>query len=44
VLEANSKPDYAEKLRAELDEMKNSEMWRAGAAVRRLRPENWGKK
>jgi len=43
VLEANSQPDYAEKLRAELDEIKNSEMWRAGAAVRSLRPENWGK-
>ena len=42
VLEANSAPDYQEKLRAELDEMKNSEMWRAGAAVRSLRPENWG--
>ena len=44
VLEANSAPDYAEKLRAELDEMRNSEMWRAGAAVRGLRPESWGKK
>ncbi len=43
VLEANSAPDYAEKLRAELDEIKDSEMWRAGAAVRGLRPENWGK-
>jgi ketol-acid reductoisomerase len=39
VLEANSAPDYSEKLRKELDEMKNSEMWRAGAAVRSLRPE-----
>lgn len=44
VLKANTAPDYAEKLRAELDEIKNSEMWRAGAAVRNLRPENWGKK
>jgi len=43
VLDANSRPDYAEKLRVELDEIKNSEMWRAGAAVRSLRPENWGK-
>ncbi len=42
VLEANSQPDYAEKLQEELDEIKNSEMWRAGAAVRQLRPENWG--
>jgi len=41
VLEANSQPDYAEKLREELDEIKNSEMWRAGTAVRSLRPENW---
>jgi len=40
VLEANSAPDYLEKLRAELDEIKNSEMWQAGAAVRSLRPEN----
>ena len=40
VLEANSAPDYAERLRKELDKMKNSEMWRAGAAVRALRPEN----
>jgi ketol-acid reductoisomerase len=40
VLEANSAPDYREKLQKELDEIKNSEMWRAGAAVRALRPEN----
>ena len=40
VLEANSAPDYSERLRKELDEMKNAEMWRAGAAVRGLRPEN----
>jgi len=40
VLEANGAPDYLEKLRAELDEIKNSEMWKAGAAVRALRPEN----
>jgi ketol-acid reductoisomerase len=40
VLEANSASDYRQKLRAELDEIKNSEMWRAGAAVRALRPEN----
>lgn len=39
VLAANSAPDYSEKLRKELDDMKNSEMWRAGAAVRSLRPE-----
>jgi ketol-acid reductoisomerase len=40
VLEANSAVDYREKLNRELDAMKNSEMWRAGAAVRALRPEN----
>jgi ketol-acid reductoisomerase len=40
VLEANSAPDYREKLEKELAEMRHSEMWRAGAAVRGLRPEN----
>jgi len=40
VLEANSAPDYSDRLRKELDELKNSEMWQAGAAVRSLRPEN----
>jgi ketol-acid reductoisomerase len=40
VLEANSAPDYLEKLQKELDEIHNSEMWRAGTAVRGLRPEN----
>jgi ketol-acid reductoisomerase len=40
VLAANSAADYREKLNAELEEMKNSEMWQAGAAVRSLRPEN----
>ncbi len=39
VLEANSAPDYRERLQKELDEMRNSEMWRAGEAVRSLRPE-----
>jgi len=43
VLEANSAPDYQEKLTEELRQMRESEMWRAGAAVRKLRPENWGK-
>ena len=40
VLEANSAPEYKEKLDAELREMRESEMWQAGAAVRALRPEN----
>ena len=41
VIAANSAPDYKEKLDAELREMRESEMWQAGAAVRSLRPENW---
>jgi len=41
VLEANSAPDYRERLEEELREMRESEMWQAGAAVRSLRPENW---
>ncbi len=40
VLAANSAPDYKERLEAELREMRESEMWRAGAAVRALRPES----
>ena len=43
VLKANSAPDYQEKLSEELRQMRESEMWQAGAAVRSLRPENWGK-
>jgi len=39
VIEVNGAPDYKVKLQKELDEIKNSEMWRAGAAVRALRPE-----
>jgi len=38
VLEVNGAPDYKVKLQAELDLIKNSEMWKAGAAVRSLRP------
>jgi ketol-acid reductoisomerase len=41
VLAANSAPDYKEKLDVELREMRESEMWRTGAAVRSLRPDNW---
>ena len=44
VLKSNSGPDYKKNLRRELDEIKNSEMWRAGAKVRSLRPEKWQKK
>lgn len=39
VLEANSAPDYAERLGKELTALRNMEMWQAGAAVRSLRPE-----
>ena len=42
-IEANSAPDYAEKLEVELKEMRESEMWQAGKVVRSLRPENWNK-
>jgi ketol-acid reductoisomerase len=35
----NSQPDYREKLEVELAELRDSEMWQAGAAVRSLRPE-----
>ncbi|KKA26587.1 hypothetical protein TD95_003970 [Thielaviopsis punctulata] len=39
-LEYNSAPDYREKYEAELEEIRNLEIWRAGKAVRALRPEN----
>ncbi len=39
-IETCSKPDYREKLAEELTELRNSEIWQAGAAVRQLRPEN----
>ncbi|GMT45816.1 MAG: ketol-acid reductoisomerase [bacterium] len=39
-IEANRQPDYRKKLTKELDEIRNSEMWQTGAAVRKLRPEN----
>ena len=39
VLKANSDPNYRKKLQAELAELRGSEMWTAGAAVRALRPE-----
>jgi len=39
VLKANSAADYKVKLDAELKEMRESEMWQAGTAVRSLRPE-----
>ena len=44
VLKANSAPDYRERLEAELRQMRESELWQAGAKVRSLRPENWNGK
>jgi len=38
VLSACGKPDYQKHLTKELNQLGNSEMWRAGAAVRALRP------
>ncbi len=43
VLDKNSDPNYRQNLEEELKVMRESEMWRAGAAVRALRPENWKK-
>lgn len=39
-IDANTKPDYREGLEKELKELRESEMWQAGVAVRKLRPEN----
>ncbi|WP_088655599.1 ketol-acid reductoisomerase [Geofilum rhodophaeum] len=39
-IDSNSQSDYRVKLEAELKELRESEMWQAGAAVRKLRPEN----
>jgi ketol-acid reductoisomerase len=44
VLRVNSAPDYKVKLEKELKEMRNSELWQAGVAVRALRPEKRKKK
>ena len=38
-IDLNSQPDYREKLEVELKEVRDSELWRAGKAVRSLRPE-----
>lgn len=40
VIDSLSSPDYKKKLDAELSELGNSELWRAGAAVRKLRPKS----
>lgn len=39
-IDCNSKDDYRAGLECELKELRESEMWQAGAAVRKLRPEN----
>ena len=39
-IDSNSQPDYREKLEIELASLRDSEMWRTGAVVRKLRPEN----
>jgi ketol-acid reductoisomerase len=39
-IDTNSQPDYREKLEEELKELRDSEMWQAGAQVRKLRPQN----
>ena len=39
-IDSNSKPDYRVGLEAELKALRESEMWRAGETVRKLRPEN----
>jgi len=38
VIESCSQPDYREKLNEELKAMRESELWQAGAMVRKLRP------
>ena len=43
VLEANSRPDYRERLEKELKAVADSEMWQAGQVVRSLRPERAAK-
>jgi ketol-acid reductoisomerase len=43
VLESCGARDYRATLEKELDEWRGSEMWKTGAQVRNLRPENWKK-
>ena len=44
VLEANASATYRARLETELAEMRESELWQAGAAVRSLRPERQGRR
>ena len=39
-IDSNSQPDYRVKLEEELKSLRESEMWKTGAVVRKLRPEN----
>lgn len=39
-IDTNSQPNYRDKLNAELKALRESEMWRTGETVRKLRPEN----
>jgi len=39
-LDYNGSPDYREKFNKEMEEIRGMEIWRAGKAVRSLRPEN----
>ena len=39
-IDSNSQEDYRVKLEKELEELRESEMWRAGRTVRSLRPQN----
>lgn len=39
-IDSNSQPDYRERLNEELRQMRESELWQAGATVRKLRLEN----
>ncbi len=38
-IEKNSQPDYRDKLEEELKELRESEIWRTGSEVRKLRPD-----
>jgi ketol-acid reductoisomerase len=44
VIEVNGKEDYREKLENELEEIRESEMWKTGKTVRSLRPERQNSK
>jgi ketol-acid reductoisomerase len=43
VIESTGGADYQKTLQAELDELRNSEMWQAGQATRSLRPKEAAK-